>query len=127
MSRRSLLAQSATQNTGGSIFPMHLTLNKINNSYYKLDPTPETIALADYILQNEVFDGMSSFDCAIPPGMLTIDGVEVARFNTAFLSGNQRSDSSSWYPFLDRDFFTNVNILWTTGSVKGTIEHYDDD
>lgn len=126
MSRRSLLAQSATQSTGGSIFPMHLTLNKINNSYYKLDPTPETIALADYILQNEVFDGIFSFDCAIPPGMLTIDGVEVARFNTES-SGSQRGDRSFWYPFLDRDFLTNVNILWTTGSVKGTIEHYDDD
>lgn len=80
---------------GNSIFPLHLTLEQVDSddikTLYRLDPTPETIALADYVLQNKQFDnsqcGFDIYYTSIPPSSLYINGVEVKEFYIEFYGG----------------------------------------
>lgn len=103
---------------------MNLTLNKISNSEYRLDPNPETIALADYIIENRKFDGIASYDVYFQKGMLTIDGVEVvavaAEGTSTFVSRD-----SWWSPHLRR-WAAEVYYIVTDGDNKGMIIHYED-
>lgn len=103
---------------------MNLTLNKISNSEYRLDPNPETIALVDYIIENRKFDGMQSYDVPLSKGMLTIDGVEVENISapgtSTFVSRN-----SWWSPYLRR-WAAEVCYIVTDGDNKGMIIHFED-
>lgn len=103
---------------------MNLTLNKISNSEYRLDPNPETIALADYIIENRKFDGIASYDVYFQKGMLTIDGVEVE-----CITGEGTSTfapvRSWWYPHLRR-WGVEYNRIITDGDDKGMIIHFED-
>lgn len=102
MRRRALLAASAVSGDG-NIFPMHLNLQKISNSEYRLDPTPESIALCDYFLENLQFDGYASWEMNIEPGLLFIDGIEVSSISfTGDANGVESSGYAYWYPYHER-------------------------
>lgn len=103
---------------------MNLTLNKISNSEYRLDPNPETIALADYIIENRKFDGITSYDVLLSKGMLTIDGVEVECI-TGEGTSTRVSMYSWWSPYLHR-WGEEVYYIVTDGDDKGMLIHYKD-
>lgn len=80
-----------------SLFPLHLTLEQVESddikTLYWLDPTPETIALADYVLQNKQASpepgwwGVEPYYTPIPPSSLYINGIEVKEFYIEFNGG----------------------------------------
>lgn len=100
MRRRALLAASGRGNT--NLFPLHLNLQKISNDEYRLDPTPESIALCDYFLENIKFDGAGGWDVNIEPGLLFIDGVEVSIVSFPGNANGIYADYAYWYPYHER-------------------------
>ena len=124
MSRRNLLSASCDGGGGNNIFPMNLTLNKISNSEYRLDPNPETIALVDYIIENRKFDGIATYGVDFQEGMLTIDGVEVRNISANGTS-TFVSIRSWWFPYLQRWGVEDFYIV-TDGDDKGMLIHYED-
>lgn len=122
-----------TNSGDNSLFPMHLNLEKISSSEYRLDPTPESIALCDYFITNAAFDGIAAYDLFLKPGSLYIDGIEVQTLsaygtpNTMILSTN-----FSWWPYHERydDFFNMVFEVFLyddTTFPKGTFRVVNDD
>ena len=131
MRRRALLAAS-TASGGGSIFPMHLNLQKISNSEYRLDPTPESIALCDYFVANAVFDGAAAYELFLNPGDLYIDGIEVQVISTNGNGSGIMTTDSYWFPYHERydDFLVTVFQMFLEdqgGVPKGTFRVFDDD
>ena len=103
-----------------SIFPMYLTTP---NSGYR-QPDELSIALADYIITNSVFDGLQGHDCVIPPNSLFIDGHEVSGFYS--LSGGTQYN---WYftDGYDYGYFAYESRIYVSGANKGRMERWDDD
>lgn len=130
MRRRALLAASAASG-GGNIFPMHLNLQKISNSEYRLDPTPESIALCDYFVANAVYDGTIGYELVLNPGNLYIDGIEVQSLSTDGNDSGIIATDSYWYPYHERydDFFLSRFEIYfeDSGFPKGTFRVFDDD
>lgn len=127
MRRRALLAASAAQGDG-NIFPMHLNLEKVNDEEYRLDPTPESIALCDYFISNASFDGQTMWSIFLNPGELYIDGIEVMNiYSPDGLYGNK----TYWEPYSEvyDDFMTPVFEMYKQNSShpKGTLRVFDDD
>lgn len=130
MRRRALCAASAASG-GGSIFPMHLNLQKISNSEYRLDPTPESIALCDYFVANAIFDGAAGYELFLNPGDLYIDGIEIQGISANASYGEITTDSY-WFPYHERydDFLVTVfQVFWEDQDLfpKGTFRVFDDD
>ena len=131
MRRRALLAASA-EGGGGSIFPIHLNLQKISDSEYRLDPTPESIALCDYFIANAAFDGAAGYELFLNPGDLYIDGIEIQGISAIGYAGGVISTASYWFPYHERydDFFVTVfEVFWEDRGMvpKGTFRVFDDD
>lgn len=128
MRRRALLAASK-QGGESSIFPMRLYLTKVDNETYRHEPSPESIALADYILENGVFNGVANFDVPFEEGNLYIDDMEVRSIMFEY-NGQYNMPAEGgflWVP--KKKYFTNE---WTHFGLgwqynKGLIELGDDD
>ena len=103
--RRGIIANS--NNSGGNIFPMYLNLKKISNTEYRLDPTPESIALCDYFIENAEFEGVMNWELNIEPGHLYIDDVEVTYLRVmGYADKVFHTRDSGWYPHNSKyDFF----------------------
>ena len=130
MRRRALCAASAAG--GGSIFPMHLNLKKISDSEYRLDPTPESIALCDYFVANAVFDGVMGYELFLNPGNLYIDGIEVQIISANGNGSGIIGTDSQWWPYHERydDFFMlmfRISFEDEGSFPKGTFIVFDDE
>lgn len=134
MKRRALLAASMSSGGKNELnFPIYLNLNEVSSDEYRLDPTPESIAICDYFLQNAVFDGTWYSDLFFGPNELYIDGIEVDMISGI---GNSSTgfyaESFGWHPHDTRyDKFPSgvFSIYVTEGGdyPKGTFRVYDDD
>ena len=114
---------------------MYLNLQKISNSEYRLDPTPESIALCDWLNENLEWNGIADWEVYLEPGQLFIDGLEVTNI---FMSGTEQEklyNTAYWYPHHSRYtssvgwFFTvfEIHLDDKEGYRKGTIRVYNDD
>lgn len=130
MRRRSLLAASAASEGNNSIFPIYLNLEKVSSSEYRLDPTPESIALCDYLNENLVWNGIADWEINFKPGQLFIDGLEVQSIS---ISGNAeiKFTNAWWYPYHSRYdewwYLTFSIFLNDEIKPKGTMLAYNDD
>lgn len=111
---------------------MYLNLQKISNSEYRLDPTPESIALCDYFVANAVFNGASHWELELNPGELYIDGIEVQWLDCEGYANGLRSTFGTWNPYHERydDFiFLAFEIFYEDDYLypKGTFRVIDDD
>lgn len=110
---------------------MHLNLQKISNSEYRLDPTPESIALCDYILENIQFDGVGGWDMNIEPGLLFIDGIEVTNISFSGSANGVYSGYGYWYPYHERYddiMFKEFNIdIDKNSATRGMFRVWRDD
>ena len=102
------------------LFPMNLTTP---DSGYR-EPDELSIALADYILTNNVFDGVQAHDCSIPPNSLFIDGHEVSSFSSM--------DGGTFYKWYFTDgynygYLMYESCIYVSGANKGRMHRYDDD
>lgn len=130
MRRRALLAASASEG-GGGIFPIHIELTKIGNEYIH-HPSPESIKLMDYFLENMQFNGWDHWEVLFPAGHLFIDNVEVS---TMDIEGDEsgpylNSPYGSWSPRADYGYMMLPNYpFWLVDGEypKGTIIVRDED
>ena len=103
-----------------SIFPMYLyTENEV------LRPADEqTIALADYILENTVSDNIASCNCIIPSGCLYIDDHEVYQF---YSMSKTTTDPYTWsfVDGYDYGYFSYWSDFYVDGPNKGKMNRYD--
>ena len=111
---------------------MHLNLQKISNSEYRLDPTSESIALCDYFIANAVFDGTVGYELFLNPGDLYIDGIEVQVLSTNGNDSGIIATDFYWWPYHERydDFLTAIFEMFLDDRgifPKGTLRVYDDD
>lgn len=111
---------------------MHLNLQKISNSEYRLDPTPESIALCDFFIANAVFDGNIGYELFLNPGDLYIDGIEVQSLSTNGNDSGIIATDFYWWPYHERydDFLTAIFEVFLDDRgifPKGTFRVYDDD
>lgn len=111
---------------------MHLNLQKISNSEYRLDPTPESIALCDYFIANAVFDGTAGYELFLNQGDLYLDGIEVQTLSTYGNGSGIMTTDSYWWPYHERydDFSTARFEMFLDdrgGYSKGTFRVFDDD
>lgn len=118
---------------GGDIFPMHLNLEKVSSEEYRLDPTPESIALCDYLNENLEWNGIADWEIQLEQGQLFIDGIEVENIYMSGTEQDKFSNNAYWYPHHSRYttsagwFFTMFEIyLDDSGYPKGTIRVYND-
>ena len=127
MRRRALLAAATAVMEGNeNLFPLHLTLNKLHSSARELSPTPETIALADYVRQNAVYDGLGCYEVSMPSGALFIDGLEVTGF-IMYSSHGEYYDYFEWWPQADYGYINPIACLYISENLKGYLRHYDED
>lgn len=132
--RRSLLAASAGESGEDSIFPMHLTLTQVGREEYRIDPTPESIALCNFLLGNMyIHEGGYEYIYIFQPNQLFINDVEIewvssdpANFNGSdpTLYGNAMSSGNIF------NFIAEViAFYWKDGwsYPKGTIRIFSDD
>lgn len=129
MRRRALLAASGRENT--NLFPLYLNLQKISNDEYRLDPTPESIALCDYFLENIKFDGYANWEMDIEPGLLFIDGIEVSHISFPGYANGIDGSYGYWYPYHERyDDFTwkefSIDIQ-KNSATRGMFRVWNDD
>lgn len=111
---------------------MHLNLQKISNSEYRLDPTPESISLCDFFIANAVFDGAVGYELFLNSGDLYIDGIEVQSLSTNGNDSGIIATDFYWWPYHERydDFLTAIFEMFLDDRgifPKGTIRVYDDD
>lgn len=129
MRRRALLAASGRGNT--NLFPLHLNLQKISNDEYRLDPTPESIALCDYFLENIKFDGYASWEMNIEPGLLFIDGIEVSFVSFPGNANEIDGYYAYWYPYHERynnfDFLEFSIEMRKNSATRGMFRVWNDD
>ena len=112
-------------------FPLYFNLTKINNDEYKMEPTPESIAFADYFNENAVWDGAYGWSLEFEPGTLYIDGVEIQCISKPGGANGIKEDYVDWFPSYDYDvgrfemrvFNTNLEGYYP----KGTFVVYNDD
>lgn len=111
---------------------MYLYLTKIDSNTYRLDPTPESIALCDYFLQNGVFDGNMYVELNLQEGMLYIDDVNVTNISICYRSddGVFYTPDSYWEP--SKDYFglsavKEIVLEDNDSGKKGTIIVWNDD
>jgi hypothetical protein len=113
-----------------SLFPLHLTLEEVSSSsgvyvQYHLEPTTETIALADYVLQNKQLDpdafwGIEVYYSFIPPSSLYINGEEIDFF---YLEYDGITYNCTWHNKSDNIYFRETHFcLDDTHLKKGTME-----
>lgn len=130
MSRRNLLSAITLSSGEGSIFPIHLNLQEISNEEYRLDPTPESIALCDYFVANAVFNGASHWELELNPGELYIDGIEVQHLDCEGYADRLGTPFGTWYPCHERynNSFLEFEIYYKDDSLypKGTFRVYND-
>ena len=117
-----------------SLFPMYLTLTKVGNEEYRLDPTPESIALCDFLLNNMTKpENGYAYEYHFSPGQLYINNKEIqgiwsdeGYFNSIHdpLYGNAITD-----PFIFGFVAETMVIYWKDGwsYPKGTIRIINDD
>lgn len=79
-----------------SLFPLSFNLSKFATYKYKCDATTESIWLADYILENAVYDNLASFDVQFEPGQLYIDGIEITSMSFPASNSKIRSEYCWW-------------------------------
>lgn len=79
-----------------SLFPLSFNLSKFTTYKYKCDATAESIWLANYILENAVYDNYSSYDIYFEPGQLYIDGVEITYMTFMGSNSGITSTYCSW-------------------------------
>ena len=75
------MVKPKSNNSNNNLFPCYLELKKVNDSEYILEPTPESIALCDYIIQNAVYNGIQNYDVSFNPGELYINNCEIEYIN----------------------------------------------
>lgn len=130
MSRRKLLSSSLPASSGGNLFPLHFNLTKISDEEYRMDPTPESIAFADYFMENAVWDGASTWSLILKPGMVYIDGVEIEWIDKVG-GANGVGTYASWAPSYDYDVgrFEAKEFITYDGQYlpKGTFNVCNDD
>lgn len=105
-----------------SLFPLYINLSKVSNTEYKCNPTPETIALADYINENKIADFLGYYTVEFPKNSLIIDGIVVEWVNLG-----KDGILAYYYQTPDRGFFVDVSYIELTGPNKGMLIHFDDD
>lgn len=115
------------------LFPLTLVIPKINDEEYRLDPTPESIALCDYILNNGVFDKQTSYDVRFNSGDLYIqlEGKDIEEVTSmAFYCTDGQNISSSYVSlgvydagFWEWDIYLNTDSRYSKGTF---IRYYDD-
>lgn len=59
MDRRRALVASSGSKGEGSLFPMYIQLIEVGYYDYMHEPSPASIALADFFVANAQFDGVS--------------------------------------------------------------------
>ena len=113
---------------------MYLNLEKVSSKEYRLDPTPESIALCDYLNENLEWNGQADWEIYLEQGQLFIDGLEVEGI---MMGGNEQLKfyhSAYWYPHHSR--YDESSGWWYTMYEiylddelypKGTIRVYNDD
>lgn len=121
-----------TPNGGDSIFPMYLNLEKVARDEYKLDPTPESIALCDYLNKHLEWNGLADWECYFKPGELFIDGVEVEYIYFSGSATEKEYRYAFWYPYYSKyDQWGTVGFeIYLddyAGIPKGTMRAYQDD
>ena len=113
-----------------SLFPLHLTLQKVSNDEYRLNPTPETIALADYFNNNAVFDNIIYWAVYFNPGELYIDGKEIdCLLSYTNMTNTQHADIAEWsfYPGHFGGFDVTEFYVRDGMYPKGTLRIWNDD
>lgn len=110
---------------------MYLTLKKISSSEYRLDPTPESIALCDYFIANAISDGINA-DLYLNSGEVFIDGVEVEGMTISVVDGKFDPRIAQWWPYNAQydNFFSATFEIYVEdygGVPKGTFRVWDDD
>lgn len=130
--RRLILTNSGS---GGVTFPMYLNLEKVSSRAYRLDPTPESIALCDYLNENLVWNGAADWEIYLEQGQLFIDGLEVEVISMSGDGQRKFYHSAYWYPHHSR-YDTSSGWWYTVYEIyledegiypKGTIIVYNDD
>ena len=111
---------------------MYLNLEKVSSKEYRLDPTPESIALCDYFVANAVFDGVMGYELFLNPGNLYIDGIEVQVISTNGNGSGIIATDSQWWPYHERydDFFMlmfRISFEDQGSFPKGTFIVFDDE
>lgn len=79
-----------------SLFPLSFNLSKFAAHEYKCDATAESIWLADYILENAVYDNAASYDVQFEPGQLYIDGIEITSMGFSTINSKITSNYCWW-------------------------------
>ena len=118
--------------SGGSdsLFPLDLTLEKVSNDEYRLNPTPKTIALADYFNNNAVFNNIMHWEVYFRPGELYIDGKEIdALFSPDNGTNTQHTAIAEWefYPGHFGGFDVTEFYVRDGMYPKGTLRIWNDD
>lgn len=128
MDRRRNLISSTTSFGSNEIFPMHLYLTKVNSWLYKLDPTPESIALVDYFLENAIYDGIASYELYLEPNLLYIDDINVTTIIASSFDGTPNNYDVYWDDSKSYFMIEIKTICWRDDYIypKGTILVEDD-
>lgn len=127
--RRLILTNSGM--SGGGIFPMYLNLEKVSSEEYRLDPTPESIALCDWLNENLKWNGQADWEIYLESGQLFIDGLEVQGIMMSGTEQKKFYHTAYWYPHHSRYdiWWSLVYEIYLDDELypKGTIRVYDDD
>lgn len=133
MRRRALLAASKPSGGIKPNFPIYINLTEVGNRDYRCEPTPDSIAICDYFLQNAVFDGATSWDLHFATNELYIDGMEIRSIvGYGNSNGVDTSENIWWYPHDTKydKFMVQTSCIYLKEGErcpKGTFRVYDDD
>ena len=111
-----------------SIFPLYFEV-WTDGSYSTgvRQPDADSIALADYVVENLSSDGIA-YECYMPEGSVYIDGHEVSCF-ICFAYAATRQNYFEWY-FKDGYKYPGmfpISELYVNGDNHGLMRAYDDD
>jgi hypothetical protein len=129
MRRRALLAASESKGEG-SLFPMYIQLIEVGYDDYMHEPSPASIALADFFVANAQFDGAMGWNLDLGEDqLLYIDGVQVTNLSVTGTSNSFfDNDQFYWYPSKNYGgMMAEARSLILSGNDKGTIRVWDDD
>ena len=113
---------------------MYLTLTKVGDEEYRLDPTPESIALCDFLLNNMTKpENGVDYVYDFSPGQLYINNKEIQSIDSGEDDFNSIHDplygNANTNPRIFGFMIEAMSIYWKDGwsYPKGTIRIFDDD
>ena len=107
-------------------FPVYFNLTKISSEEYKMEPTPESIAFADYFIQNAVFNGIH-YDLVLDKNMVYINGIEQQIISVNAYGVNNYNCYDCMWNGTSSGFWCNQFWIIDGEYPKGTFRSYNDD